>query len=88
LKWDGHNREHIRRHAVSSWEVEDAIRDVRGTAFWKRDRFHGDRLVVFGRNRGGRKLILYLQPVNTDEGIWRCITAREANDFEKKRFFG
>jgi hypothetical protein len=53
LKWDGHNREHIRRHAVSSWEVEDAIRDVRGTA-----------------------------------GIWRCITAREENDFEKKRFFG
>ena len=44
-------------------------------------------MIVLGRTRGGRSLIVFLKPLDKDRGLWRCATAREADKNEQKRYF-
>ncbi len=78
LRWDEGNEEHIWRHRVYAWEVEDVIFDdpEREAKFCESGR-HGESLVIKGRTRSGRSLIIHLKPIDRMAGVWRCATARE-----------
>ena len=78
LQWDEWNEEHIWRHKVYAWEVEDAVFDdpEREASLFRSSR-HGESLIIKGCTRNGRQLIIYLKPIDPMAGIWRCETARE-----------
>ncbi len=59
------------KHHVDAWEVEDVVfDDPEAEAWWASDRKHGRRLMIVGRTRGARRLLVILQPVNRRQGIW------------------
>lgn len=79
--WDSRNIEHIWKHGLEPRDVEDVVsyqfREER-MILHKR---HGERLMVKGRDRSGRRIVVYIRPINKHEGTWRCVTAWE----EKKK---
>ena len=78
LKWEEHDAEHIWKHHVYMWEVEDVVFDDPGReARIESSKKHGTRIMMKGRTRTGRPLIVFLKPVDSSEGIWRCTTAWE-----------
>ena len=79
LRWDEETLEKLwRKHRVMAREVGDVVRHDPGAEFrWHEQRRHGRRLLVRGRTRGGRRLLVILDPVDLDEGVWRCRTAWE-----------
>ena len=79
LWWDDATQEKLwKKHRVLSGEVGDVVlRDSKAEFRWHEDRQHGRRLLVRGRTRGGRRLIVILDPIDQDEGIWRCRTVWE-----------
>ena len=78
LRWDGATQEKLwKKHHVLGREVGDVVFDDPGAEFrWHEDRRHGRRLLVRGRTRGGRRTVI-LDPIDLDEGVWRCRTAWE-----------
>jgi hypothetical protein len=79
LRWDDQILDKLwKKRRVQSWEVEDVVLDDPDADFrWQKHRRHGGRLMVRGRTRAGRRLIVILDPVDPGEGIWRCRTAWE-----------
>jgi hypothetical protein len=79
LRWDEEILEKLwRKHRVLAREVADvALRDPEANFRWHEDRWHGRRLLVRGRTRGGRRLLVILDPLDLEDGIWRCRTAWE-----------
>ena len=65
-----------KKHHVDYEEVEQVI-------FEDKDRIitpqfsnkHGFRFKVTGKTRGGRRLVIYMNPDTREEGAWFCITA-------------
>lgn len=76
---DGSDRaEHIARHGVSPDDVEEAVFERR-----LRHRWEGERLILFGQDRGGDYIAVILEPLDGDE--WLVISARRASEGEKRR---
>ena len=87
LEWDDNNIEHIWKHRVYVWEVHDVIADPDRKQFLHKHKKYGERLIVMGRTRGGRPVIVFLKLRDKDAGLWRCATAREADEGERRRYF-
>ena len=78
LQWDEGNEEHIWKHRVNAWEVEDVVFDDperKASLVWSSR--HGESLIIKGRTRSGRPLIVSLKPIDPKAGVWRCATAME-----------
>lgn len=78
LHWDERNEEHIARHGVRWWEVEEAV-------FGYSYRYkHRGRLMVLGQTEGGRHLAVVLEDLG--QGLWLPITARDMKVSEQRLF--
>ena len=78
LQWDEANEEHIWKHMVYAWEVEDAVfNDPDREASLVRESRYGESLIVKGHTRSGGSLIIYLKPIDPVAGVWRCATAMQ-----------
>ena len=79
LRWDEAIQEKLwTKHRVLGREVGDVVFDDPEADFrWREHRWHGRRLLVRGRTRSGRRLIVIFDPIDLDEGVWRCRTAWE-----------
>jgi hypothetical protein len=79
LPWDEAIQEKLwTKHRVMGREVGDVVFDDPGAEFrWHEDRRHGRRLLVRGRTRSGRRLMVILDSIDLDQGVWRCRTAWE-----------
>jgi uncharacterized DUF497 family protein len=79
FEWDEANEEHIARHGVHPWEVEEAMEDrrrIRITA-------HSGRLGIVGRTEDGRLLAVIFE----DSGSRvRVVTARDPNATELRAY--
>lgn len=79
LVWDAWNQGHIRRHNISTEEVEEvwggrhqAVRSREGT------------LEVLGQTAAGRYIAIFLAP--RGKGRYYVITARDMNNAERRRY--
>ncbi len=79
--WDNDNVEHIARHGVEPGEAEEAARDSEGMVIRRR---RGGRLAVIGMTEAGRVLVVALD--RETPGLWRVVTARNANQNEKRSY--
>ncbi len=77
LEWDDANREHIDRHGVTPYEVEEVCFS-RPLLMKSR---HGTRL-AYGQTLAGRYLFVVLRLIDGDGA--RCITARTMTDKERQ----
>ena len=80
LVWDEDAEEHIARHGVAFWEVEEAIANIR---YAKRSRGY---LLVIGQTEAGRYLTVVLD--EEDDDHWYPVTARPATENERRRVKG
>ncbi|MFD1673525.1 BrnT family toxin [Alicyclobacillus fodiniaquatilis] len=78
--WDADNEEHIARHDVDPYEVEEAMSDPNRLGFDVHDK--GKKGVV-GRTEDGRMLFVVYA---IRDGKYRVITARDLTDQEKHAF--
>lgn len=78
--WDLNNEEHIARHDIESYEVEEAMADYDRIGFDVHDK--GKKGIV-GRTEDGRMLFVVYVIRN---GMYRVITARDLTDREKHVF--
>jgi len=67
----------VRKHGVTPDEVKQAVlfsayRDAR----WHSHPVYGRRLIVRGHTDDQVPILAILRPVNEEEGIWECRTAR------------
>ncbi len=81
--WDDVNIEHVARHGVEPWEVEDAILDPGRVGASARNAPEERRFAVVGATEPGR--LLFVVFTRREERI-RVITARDAEDSEKRRY--
>jgi hypothetical protein len=82
FEWDGANEDHILRHRVDTDEAEDVFEDHHRVV--QPTRKAGEpRFVVTGQTRDGRLLaVVYTRRRSTI----RVITARDANEAERRRY--
>lgn len=78
--WNRTNKEHIARHGISSYEVEEAI--LFGKPFYQRSR--DDRYVAYSVTDNGRYLFIVF--VIKGGGRIRVITARNMTEKEKRYY--
>lgn len=78
LIWDEWNVQHISRHSVEPYEVEEAIEDIR---YAKRSR---DYLLILGRTYSGRYLAIVVD--HEERGYWYTVTARDMTRSERQLF--
>jgi len=71
IAWSRRASDHIARHGVDTWEVDEATDD---TLYFKR---RGDRYMAIGQTYSGRYITAIVAPNPT--GDWRVITARPSN---------
>jgi len=76
LSWDEQAEEHIHRHAVTPEEVEQAIENIQYA------RKEGGYFLLVAQTYGGRYLTLILDHLGN--GIWYPVTARDAEEPEKR----
>ncbi len=81
FEWDEKNENHISRHGVSPFEVEEVI--VLSKPFYQRGR--EGKYVVYGVTQEGRHLLIVFVIVKESNHI-RVITAREMTDKEKQYY--
>ena len=64
IDWDGENVEHLARHRVRPWEVEEMVYegyyDWWKHPKWRRGGKYGGRYLLRGRTLGGRRLLVVL----------------------------
>lgn len=77
--WDDDNVEHIGRHSVEPWEVEQALRVA---PKFRRAREH--RYLAAGRTEAGRHLIVFFRYLGG--GIIRPVTARDMTRRERRTY--
>ena len=71
VNWTRRARDHIARHGVETWEVDEATDDL---LYFKR---RGDRYMAIGQTYSGRYITAIVAPNPT--GDWRVITSRPSN---------
>lgn len=71
--------EHIARHHVSVAEVEEV---VFGTPFIRKTR--QGRYAIIGRTQAGRYLTVFVAP--REKGVYGLVTARDADDAERRAY--
>ena len=71
--------EHIARHHVSVTEVEEV---VFGTPFIRKTR--QERYIIVGQTQVGRYLTVFVAP--RGKGVYGLVTARDADDVERKAY--
>ncbi len=76
LSWDEQAEEHIHRHSVTPEEVEQAVENILYS------RKSGEYFLVIAQTYGGRYLTLILDDLA--DGIWYPVTARNAEESEKR----
>ena len=76
LRWDEEAEDHIARHRVAFWEVEEAVANIR---YAKRSRGY---LQVIGQTEAGRYLTVILD--EEDDGFWYVVTALRTMEREKR----
>jgi hypothetical protein len=65
------------KHGVASWEVEEAcVLGSHREARWHTHPEFGRRLLVRGKTYRGDEIFAYLVPIDEQDGIWECRTAR------------
>jgi len=80
LLWDDENLEHIARHNVEPWEVEEAIADRNRRKFDAYNVPFEKRRGFIGKTLDGRILVVVL--VRREDSL-RPFMARDANEKEK-----
>lgn len=78
--WDAHNTDHVSRHGVQPFEVEEAMADPDRIGIDVHDR---GKKGIFGRTEDGH--LLFVAYVVRD-GVYRVITARGLTPGEKRIF--
>lgn len=81
FEWDETNLNHLGERGVASGEIEQVLSERHVLT---PNRRHPGRMLLIGRAHGGRVLIVSIEPTRHD-GIWRPITAREAEPEEKAK---
>ncbi len=81
--WDEHNIEHIARHAVETWEAEEALLDPRRIRTGAYNTPFEKRYAVVGATEGGR--IVFVAYTQRRDRI-RVVTARDADTIEKRKY--
>ena len=83
FEWDDHNIEHIARHGVEFWEVEEAFEDddlLTSDAYnFKTERRYG----IIGATESGRILLIIY---TLRKGKIRTIRAQDADDSQRRRY--
>ena len=79
FEWDDANLDHIARHGVESWEIEEAFDDRRRVQFLA----HSGRYGYVGRTEDGRLIAMFLE---RRDGHWRVATARDASQREGRAY--
>lgn len=81
--WDEANIGHVTRHGVEPWEVEEAVLDPDRIGASARKTLREQRFAVVGATEAGRMVFVVF--TRREEKI-RAITARDADDGEKRRY--
>lgn len=88
FEWDEVNINHLGERGVTDVEVEQVLSERHVLV---PNRRHENRTLMVGKTHGGRVIIVSLEPT-AREGIWRPITARDAEPEEQaqleRRFRG
>ena len=83
FEWDEHNSTQIEEHGLSPEDVEEALLDPRRLGAPAYNVAGEERRAVIGATSAGRLLFV----VVTRRGDFvRVVTARDANEWEKKRY--
>lgn len=80
MLWSAHSVAHIARHGITPEEVEDVLFSPPLDA--RRGEREGTYL-VFGRNQGGRRLLVFIAP--RPRNSWYVVTARDVDRAERRR---
>ncbi len=78
--WDDDNIEHIARHSVEPYEAEEAITDPKRIRFDAHSGYKG----IIGQSIDGSRLVAIFVIKVGDK--FRVITARDANEKERKMY--
>lgn len=78
--WGERSVAHIARHEITPEEVEDVLFSPPLDA--RRGKYPGTYL-VFGRSRGGRRLLVVIAP--RPRNSWYVVTARDVDRTERRR---
>ncbi len=76
LSWDEQAEEHIHRHSITPEEVEQAVENI---LYARKSR---EYFLLVAQIYGGRYLTLILDHLG--DGIWYPVTARDAEESEKR----
>lgn len=79
LRWDEWNVEHIARHHVQFWEVDEVLDDKPRFI-----RVRRGRLEMIGQTAVGRYLSVFADQLGYDE--YYVVSARDANRAERRRY--
>jgi uncharacterized protein len=83
FEWDEGNIEHIARHGVEPWEVEQALLDQRRVPAASYNEGGERRRAVIGSTDAGRVLIVVY---TRRERSIRVVTARDASETNKRHY--
>ena len=81
FEWDDLNINHLGERGVSDEEVEQLLSERHALV---PNRNHPNRKLLVGHTHGGRTLVVSIEPTRYD-GIWRPITARDAEPEERQQ---
>jgi uncharacterized DUF497 family protein len=88
LVWDAKdygNAWHIEaKHGVCVWQVESIIFECEAKIVGRDKARYPENVAVIGEDRGGTVLVIFLEPVDKEKGVWRCASARGAEQHEKE----
>ncbi len=79
FEWDDWNVQHIARHHVQSWEVDEVLDDEPRFI-----RVRRGRLEMIGQSSAGRYLVVFADDLGFDE--YYVVSARDANRAERRRY--
>lgn len=79
ILWDDWNTEHIKKHEVTVYEVEEIC-----SGKYKEQLTYSNRIMVLGRTIGGRALAIILS--EQQNGEYYVVTARDMSKKERKKF--
>ena len=83
FEWDQHNRAHVDEHELDPCDVEESLQDPLRLGAPAYDVPGEERRAVLGATIAGR--VLFVVVTRRGEYI-RVVTARDANEREKKRY--
>lgn len=83
FEWDEYNSTHVAEHGLSLDDVEAALLDPRRRGAPAYNVAGEERRAVIGATDAGRLLFVV---VTRRSDVVRVVTARDANDWEKRRY--